>query len=167
MPVKSLLKPEVKKMLVVSGQSELYAHHLYIHIANRLQGIGFFGTQKFFEKESADELTHYYKLRDFVNDMGDVFDMPAIEACTDKIQNLGDALQVYYDTELDLMEQYKKFYDKIEDDFGDCITAQFLLQFLEIQRTSVGEAGDFIRKYEQALIGKELIEFDEHMNPED
>lgn len=163
MPIKSLLKPEIKKWLNKSGQSELYAHHLYIHLATQLQRLGFFGTQKFFEKESADELTHYYKVRNYVNDMGDALEMPAVEMCNDKVSNIGDALQIYYDTELDLMEQYKDFYKKAEES-EDCITGQFLLQFLEIQRTSVGEAGDFLQKYQQALIGKELLEFDESMS---
>lgn len=162
MPIKSLLKPEVKKMLNKSGQSELYAHLLYIHLANQLQRIGFFGTQKFFEKESADELTHYYKLRNYINDMGEVLEVPAIEACTDKVSSIGDALQIYYDTEYDLMEQYQEFYEKIENS-GDCITSTFLIEFLQIQRTSVGEAGDLLQKYKQAEVGKEFIEFDESM----
>lgn len=163
MPIKSILKPEVKKMLSKSGQSELYAHHLYIHLANQLQRLGFFGSQKYFEKESADELTHYYKLRDFVNDMGDVLDMPSIEACSDKVSNIGDALQVFYDTEYDLYQQYLEFYEKIEK-AGDCVTSTFLIEFMQIQRKSVGEAGDLLQKYKQAEVGKEFIEFDEHMN---
>lgn len=163
MPVKSLLKSEIKKKLNEFGANELYAHHLYIHLSNQLQRLGFFGTQKFFEKESADELSHYYKIRDYVNDMGDVLEVPAIEMCNDKVSNIGDALQVYYDTELDLMEQYKEFY-KLAEKHEDCITGQFLLQFLEIQRRSVGEAGDLLQKYQQASVGKEFVEFDEHMN---
>lgn len=165
MPIKSLLKPEVKKMLNKSGQSELYAHHLYIHLANQLQKLGFFGSQKYFEKESADELIHYYKLRDFVNDMGEALEMPVIEACTDKVSSIGDALQIFYDTEYDLFEQYREFYEKIES-AGDCITATFLIEFMQIQRQSVGEAGDLLQKYQQASVGKEYIEFDEHMNQE-
>lgn len=163
MPVKSLLKAEIKKWLNKSGQSELYAHHLYIHLANQLQRLGYFGTQKYFEKESADELTHYYKIRDFVNNMGDILEMPAIESCGDKVLNIGDAIQIFYDTELDLLEQYKDFY-KAAEKSEDCITAQFLLQFLQIQQESVGEAGDLLQKYQQASIGKEFIEFDEQIN---
>lgn len=163
MPVKSLLKSDIKKWLNKSGQSELYAHNLYVHLANQLQRLGYFGTQKYFENESADELKHYYKIRDFANNMGDVLDMPAIEACSDKVSNIGDALQVFYDTELDLLEQYKDFY-KIAEKNEDCITAQFLLQFLQIQQESVGEAADLLQKYQQASIGKEFIEFDEQIN---
>lgn len=98
--------------------------------------------------------------------MGGILDMPAVEACTDKVSNIGDALQIYYDTEYDLMEQYREFYEKAEDDMEDCITSTFLLQFLDIQRKSVGEAGDLLSKYEQASLGKEYIEFDEHMKLE-
>lgn len=163
MPIKSLLRSDIKKWLNKSGQSELYAHHLYIHLANQLQRIGYFGVQKYFEKESSDELMHYYKIRNFVNNMGDVLDMPSIEACEDKVSNIGDALQIFYDTEFDLLEQYKEFY-KVAEKNEDCITSQFLLQFLQIQQESVGEAGDLLQKYQQASIGKEFIEFDEQIN---
>lgn len=162
MSIKSLLKADIKKWLIKSGQSELYAHNLYIHLANQLQRLGFFGTQKYFESESADELKHFYKIRDFVNNMGDVLDVPAIEACADKITSIGDALQVFYDTELDLLEQYKEFYEYAEKN-KDCVTSQFLLQFLQIQQESVGESADLLQKYRQASIGKEFIEFDKQI----
>lgn len=165
MPIKSLLKPSVKALLSKSAQSEMYAHHLYIHLANQLQRLGFFGSQKYFEKESADELQHYFKIRNYVNDMGDVLEVPAIEMCTDTVTSIGDALQIFYDTESDLLNQYKEVYEEAED-FEDCITSIFLQDFIRIQITSTGEAGDLLQKYKQAEIGKELIEFDEHMNPD-
>lgn len=162
MPVQSLLKPEVKMLLNKSIASELYASNLYKHLAAQMQRAGYFGTQKFFEKESADELNHYYLLRNFVNDMGDCADMPQIDAIMDTAFGIGSALQIAYDTERNLMMQYKDIYEEVEDDMEDCITAQFLLQFLEIQRKAVGEYGDLISRFEKNP--SDVFEFDEFLS---
>lgn len=158
--VTSLLKPEIKAWLDKSIASELYASNLYKHIANQLQRLGLFGAQKYYLKESAEELTNYQRLVDFVNDMGSVAEVPAVQKMTDKISSLMDALEISYETELELMRQYQEFYEKAEDDYGDCVTATFIIEFLQIQRKSVGEYGDLISKL--ALKG-DIYEFDEEM----
>lgn len=163
MLVKSLLSAPMKKWLQKSIASELYASNLYKHIANQLQRLGYFGAQAYYLKESADELTHYQKLVDFVNDMGDVADVEAVPKMTDSIESIEDALSVAYETELDLLNQYKEFIEAAED--VDCTVEQFLLQFIEIQRLSVGEYGDFISRYNRC--GKNeaaILEFDEYLS---
>jgi len=161
MAVKSLLNANMKKWLQKSIESELYASNLYKHLANQLQRLGLFGTQAFFLNESADELKHYQIVVDFINDMGDVASMPKVDACADKVTCIGDALDIAYETEYDLLEQYKEFYDIAEED--DCIVGQFLLQFIEIQRKSVGEYGDLLSKYAIAKENKEILFFDKQM----
>ena len=113
---------------------------------DQLQRLGYFGSQKFYLAESADELTHYQKIVDFMNDMGDVASIPDVKGIDDEIKDIEDALNVSYETELDLLEQYKEFYENAEDE--DVTVAQFLLQFIEIQRLAVGEYGDLISKYD-------------------
>lgn len=159
--VKSLLKPEIKAWFEKSLASELHASNLYKHIANQLQRLGLFGAQKYFLKESAEELTHYQKLVDIINDLGDVAPVPEVPKMMDKITSISDALEVSYETELDLMNQYKKFYDEAEDKYGDCVTAIAIQEFITIQRLSVGEYGDLISRYE--LNPKDVFEFDEYM----
>ena len=162
MPVLSLLKPEVKDLLNKSIESELYASNFYKHMAAQMQRIGLFGAQKFFEKESADELTHYYKIRDYINDMGSMADMPMIEQVTDMAGGIGTALNLAYEIEKDLLEQYTKFYEEVEDKMEDCVTANFLLQFLTIQVKSVGEYGDLISRFERNP--SDVFEFDEYLS---
>jgi ferritin len=162
MKVKSLLTDNMKGWLQKSMASELYASNLYKHIANQLQKIGFFGGQKYYLKESADELTHYQILVDIVNDFGDVIDVPKVDAIKEEIGGLDDALEISYETEMDLLNQYKEFYEMAEDE--DCVLGQALLQFLEIQRKAVGEYGDLISRYN--LCGKNeaaILEFDEYI----
>jgi ferritin len=157
--IKDLLTASTKKMLEKSISSELYASNLYKHIANQLQRLGFFGGQKYYLNESADELTHYQILADYCNDMGWVAPIPTVEAMKMKIGSIEDALKEQYKAELDLLNQYEEFYDEVNED--DCITAQFLLQFLEIQRKSVGDVGDLVARYNRC--GKNeaaILEFD-------
>lgn len=145
MATRNFLKPEVQAILNKAVHSELFASNLYKHLSNHMQRMGYFGAQKFFAGESADEMTHYQKLADYMNDRGSVANIPMVEAMTDKPESLLDAFEVAFDTEVQLMEDYEKWYDK-----ADCITQQFLLQFLEIQRLSVGEYGDLLARMQLA-----------------
>jgi len=157
----SLLKPEIKTWFEKSAASELYANRLYQHIANQLQRLGLFGTQKYFLKESADELTHYQKLVDYVNDMGSVLSVPSVETITDAITGIETALMLAYETEVELLRQYQKFYEEAEDKYKDSVTATFIIEFLQIQRVSVGEYGDLISRFN--LNRNDVFEFDEEM----
>ena len=140
---KMIISAEHKKMLDEAVHSELYASNLYKHIANQLQRIGYLGATKFFLSESKDELKHYQLHVEFQNDVGTVAKVPMIEAMNDAIETLSDAIETGYETELELYNNYKGWYNQALD---DPIVQQFLLQFLEIQRTSVGEYGDLLAR---------------------
>jgi len=160
--VKDLLSDKIKKWFEKSAHSELFASNLYRYISNQEQRLGFFGAQKYYANESADELTHYQILADFCNDMGWVLPMPSIEAIKSPVNSIESALELQYKAEYDLLKQYEEFYDIAETE--DCITAQFLLQFLEIQRKSVGEIGDLISRYNKCGANEAaILEFDEYL----
>ncbi len=160
MPVKSILTDTDKKIIQEAVQQELYASHLYKQVANHMQRVGFFGAQKFFAGESADELEHYEKHVQFLNDMGDVAQVPALPAISQKPSGLEEAIQLGYDTELALGQKYDAWYRTATSE----MTRQHLLQFLEIQRKSIGEYGDWLARIERAagdecgllIIDKEL-----------
>jgi ferritin len=138
-----IIPANIKAMLDDAIHSELYAANLYKHVANSLQRLGYFGAQKFFLKESASELEHYQLHVDFQNDIGTQAKVPAIEAMDEQITSLVDAIELGYETELELYNDYKKWYmaSGVEP-----MVQQFLLQFLEIQRKSVGEYGDLLAR---------------------
>jgi len=142
---KMIISAEHKAMLDDAVHSELYASNLYKHIANSLQRIGYFGATKFFLNESADELTHYQRHVEFQNDVGTEAKIPMVEAMNESIKTLSDAIELGYETELELYNDYKKWYAQAD---SDPVVQQFLLQFLEIQRTSVGEYGDLLARIE-------------------
>lgn len=158
---KSLLSASMKKGLQSALQVELYQSNLWKSLANQMQRLGYFGSQKYFLAESAEELTHYQIIADFMNDMGDMADVPAIEAIKDKVESIGDALEIGYETELDVLNQYKKLYKEAEEE--DCAVGIFLQQFITIQVKAVGHYGDLLAKYKVAEATKELLEFDEHI----
>ena len=144
---KSLLSPEVKACLDEAVHAELYAANLYKHIANQVQRLGYFGAQKFFLAESASELEHYQLHANYQNDSGTVASIPAIEAMDEPIGTLRDAIETAYDTELQLEKDYVRWYSACTK---DPVTAEFLLQFLRIQRQSVGEYGDLLSRLDLA-----------------
>jgi len=139
---KSLLSDSDKKMLNQAVEHELYASNFYKYGASCAQKQGYFGVQKFFEKESADELEHYYLIRDFMNDLGDEADMPQIPM----VEFESDALlNIFLDAnslEQDLGEFYKKAYKKTEDAYVQV----FLHKMVNIQRKAVGEYGDLLAR---------------------
>ena len=55
---KSLLSSSDKELLNEAAEHELYASNYYKYVAACMQRAGLFGAQKFFEKESADEIEH-------------------------------------------------------------------------------------------------------------
>lgn len=154
-----MLAANIKKMLTEALTAELYAHNFYKNTANYMQYFGLFGAQKYFLEESEDELKHYQKIIDYINDMGEVVPVPAIESCESKSpKGLKEALDLSFALEKDLMDKYVSFYEK-----ADTLTCQFFLQFLEIQRTSVGEFGDLIARYKQGG-DDNIILFDNYLN---
>lgn len=122
---------------------EMYVSHLYHHVANHMQMLGYFGAQKFFMGESQDELTHFQKVVDFLNDIGSVAKMPSIPAMDEEVDSLMGALQMAYDQEVELLNFYSDFYK-----MADPTCQEVLLGFIKIQRKSSGEYADLIARLE-------------------
>lgn len=146
------------------AEEEMYAHYLYLHIANNLQASGHFGAQKFFESESATELTHYLKIRDFVNDMGSVLKSIRAYQIAEEIPGIEEALTLFYTTELDLLRAYHEAYKQLDSDTNeDCISEPLMLEFIRIQTKGVGEAGDLLKRFEIAKASGEILLFDQEL----
>ena len=141
---KSLLSSAEKTILNSAIYEELFASNVYKHIANQLQRLGYFGAQKFFLTESSHELEHYQKLVDYMDERGDVATVPAISAPSVKIKSLVDAVTAAYDIEAELGTKYEDWYKKSYN----VTTQQFLLQYIEKQRVSVGEFGGLLARLE-------------------
>lgn len=159
--VASLLSPELKDGLNSAIVQELFQSNLWKSLANQMQRQGFFGTQKYFLKESVEELGHYQMIVDFMNDLGDMATVPALDMPMAEAEEIGDALVIAYNKEVEVYNFYKALYAMAMVE--DVVVAQFLLQFLQIQKEAVGAYGDLISTYRTANATGEILEFDETM----
>lgn len=146
MKPRMMISAESKRMLDDAIYLEMSQSNLWKHIANHMQRAGYFGAQKYFLKESAEELEHYQLIVEFQNDVGAVAIVPEIDKQTGAYDTLNKAIEQAYKTEADVYADYKRFYDKESDP----VVKQFLLQFLEIQRKAVGIYGDLLARLEVA-----------------
>lgn len=142
-----MLTKQIEAMINEAVQAELYASHLYRYMANQMQRIGYFGAQKYFLAEASDELEHYQKLADLLNDMGSVAKTPMLEAITDKVGSLRDAIQAAFETEMQLGTDYERWFKGAAD---APLVQQALLFFLEQQRKSSGEYRDWLTRLDRA-----------------
>jgi ferritin len=157
----SLLAPEYKMKIEVALGKELEASNFYKHIANYMDGIGYFGAGKFFRSESEGELEHYQLWVDFVNNRGGIANVPAVPACQYMPMSLMEAFGIYYSMEKDLGD----FYNEWSMECEDATINQRLLFFVETQTTSIGEAGDFLATLAQCGDDKgALLLFDKGLN---
>lgn len=136
----TLLSPEYKRKITQAIGYEFDASHTYKYLSNLLMGLGYFGSAQFFKTEAIDESTHAQKWFDFVNDMQDVAELPTVSPMNFKIMTLREAFTRYYEKEYALMQFYNDWYEECEN----ASIMQRLLFFVETQRKSVGEAGDFL-----------------------
>jgi ferritin len=159
--MKNLLSKSEMSKVQEAAKKELEVSNLYKHLSNQLQGIGYFGSAKFFLNESGDELKHYQLWADFVNDRGDVLNVPAVPGQSMKLSNLREAFEVYYEFEEKLGEFYNEWYMSTKD----ASVHQRLIEFVEIQTKSIGEAGDFLATLDQCEDDKAaLLLFDKSFN---
>jgi len=157
----SLLTSEYKLKIEEAIGKELEASNFYKHIANYMDGIGYFGAGTFFRNESTDELKHYQVWVDFVNDRGGIANVASVPACPYMPMSLMEAFGIYYNMEKTLADFYNDWFMDCED----ATIHQQLLFFVETQRTSIGEAGDFLATLTQC--GEDrgaLLLFDKELN---
>jgi len=158
--MKSLLSGFDKEQLNIAIGKELYASNLYKDLSNKLTAVGWFGSAKYFLKESADELEHYQMLADFMNDRNDVASIPSIPAMNKVVDGIYSAFELALKTEIDLSDFYEKFYSETDCEY----VKQRLLEFLKIQRESIGSYSDMIARLD--LCGSDraaLLQFDSSM----
>jgi ferritin len=153
--MENLLSPKEIEMINELGQMELEASQLYLHLANSMKTINFFGAASFFTNESNTEREHYAKLEDFMNNLGEQLEVRAISAVKSPITDLMSAFQAALEAEVDLLGEYEEAWEKSSPK-----SKALFHHFIELQTESVGEYGDLIarlsRTSEPILIDQEL-----------
>jgi len=153
--MENLLSPKEIEMINELGQMELEASQLYLHLANSMKTINFFGAASFFTNESNTEREHYAKLEGFMNNLGEQLEVRAISAVKTPITDLMSAFQAALEAEVDLLGEYEEAWEKSSPK-----SKALFHHFIELQTESVGEYGDLIarlsRTSEPILIDQEL-----------
>lgn len=138
---KLLTEVEIKALNKL-GTFELTASHVYQHLTNRMKSLGYFGAEAFFLKESLDERTHYAKLAAFMNDLNCELEVPSLMPVTSDTANIGDALEMAYKMEADLLAEY----ERVSNMDITRKTVILLQDMINIQVGAVGEYGDLINR---------------------
>lgn len=138
---KSLLSESCLKSLNQGVEFELGHFYLYKVLANKMQQSGYHGAQAYFLKESNEELEHYQKHVDFINDMGGLAKLPTL-APESFSGELDDAMKDAYDNEYDLLKFYKKLWKS--EAMENPEIAEHINFYLKTQVEHVGFYGDLI-----------------------
>lgn len=140
--MEKLLTENEIKFLNMFGKLELTASHVYQHLTNRMKSLGYFGAEKFFLSESLDERKHYNTIEQFMNDMNCELSVESLDSVTSSVASIGDALEMAYKMEADLLAAY----EKVANSEISRKTLILLQDFIMIQVSAVGEYGDLINR---------------------
>lgn len=144
---KPLLDAECVKKFEKAIKYELGHFYLYSMLANKMQAIGYFGAMDYFLAESKEEVTHYQKHIDFLNDEGVLPQLPVLTPeKNDTVKSLYDAIETAYENELDLLKYYRELYKQEEEEYAEI--GAHLIFFLDTQREAVGFYGDILAMFE-------------------
>jgi len=158
-----LLGKDMADIINGAASAELQAVQFYTHLSVKCQAIGLLGAAAFFESESMEERRHFRLHQQFMNDLNLTIEIRDLDAEDIQVTDLETALKAAYDVEVDLLGNYNRWQHSAHIQM-DYVLVQHLWQFIEIQRKSVGEYGDWLNRLERAgdtgaiLIDQELGE---------
>jgi ferritin len=123
---------------------EYLAFYVYRSAANHLKNWNYKKASAFFDKESADELSHAKRIEEYLIGWNVVPTLPVPTAAdvNIKFKDIVDIISYAYGLELDLLKAYDDTSSQIFP--SDKITYDFLQQFREIQLKSVQEYSDLL-----------------------
>jgi ferritin len=143
--MENLLTDVEQKELNKFGKLELTASQSYLHLANRMKTLGYFGAEKFFMAESNGERDHYQKIEKFANDLGGELSVEALDGVNTDVQDIKSALQMAYQMEKDLLMAYETSARRADISLKVVLLLQ---DFTTHQVEAVGEYGDLLARLE-------------------
>ena len=143
--MENLLTDIEQKELNKFGKLELTASQAYLHLANRMKSLSYFGAEKFFMAESNGERDHYQKIEKFANDLGGELSVEALDGVNTDVQDIKSALQMAYQMEKDLLMAYETSARRADISLKVVLLLQ---DFTTHQVEAVGEYGDLLARLE-------------------
>lgn len=154
--MRALISTDHSELINKAGHLEKFAAQTYEHFANIARMKGLYGAEKFFLNEAKDENKHFQKLAKFMNDMGVLITMPALEEQNEEIETIDELFEKAYDMELNLLEYYESIEEELPGRFENII-----LEMIQIQVKSVGEYGDLLARL--SIVGDDILVFDQEL----
>jgi len=145
---KYLEQPDVDALNNRAADEQL-ANRSYQYAANCMQKKQLRGFQAYFEAEATAELSHYQKLRDFANDMGEELDTPSTKEIAFKSDEIVNILNYFLKLESDLLEAYEEMWTEARR----VAVKVFAQKMIKIQTESVGEVLDLLAEIESVGVG--------------
>lgn len=137
------LSKEIIAFLLLRLQDELNAFYFYRSASNWCTNVGFLKAGAYFEKESADELVHAKGIEDFLVQWNVTPALPSVDKPVLEFKELPRLIEMAYDIEFKLYEDYEDISAKIFKT-GDLCVFDFLQTYRSIQTKSVAEYSDMI-----------------------
>jgi len=97
-----MLTPAMIKRLNDQIRLEQYSSNLYLQMSAWCDHQGYTGSAAFLREHAAEELTHMYKLFDYVCETGAQAELGALEAPPTKFQSLAEVFKMTYEHELSI-----------------------------------------------------------------
>jgi len=141
--MEKLLTDVEQKELNKFGKLELTASQVYLHLANKMRTLGYFGAEKFYLKESEAERKHYIKLSKFASNLGCELSTEAVIAVQCDCTDIKGTLEMAYQMEKDLLMEYEKSAKNSELSLKVVLLLQ---DFTTHQVRAVGEFGDLLTR---------------------
>ena len=141
--MEKLLTDVEQKELNKFGRLELTASHTYLHLANRMKMLSYFGAEKLFWEESKGERKHYRQIGEFMNNLNCEISTDALDAVQCDCTDIKSALEMAYEMERDLLMAYEESSCKMELSLK---TRLLLQEFTAHQVGAVGEYNDLLAR---------------------
>lgn len=155
--MESLLTPAEQTELNKFGLLELTASHTYLHLANRMKTLSYFGAEKLFLEESKGERKHYLKIEEFCNQLNGELSVEALDKVTSTVSNIKEALEMALEMEKDLLLEYESSAKKAE------LSLKVVLLLQEFTTHQVGAVGEYNDLLARLALTNDMLLFDKEL----
>lgn len=155
--MKNLLTEAEQKELNKFGLLELTASHTYLHLANRMKTLGYFGAEKLFTEESEGEREHYNKIETFCNNLNGELSVEALDKVETKVANIKEALEMALEMETDLLLEYETCAKSAD------LSLKVVLLLQEFTTHQVGAVGEYNDLLARLALTNDMLLFDKEL----
>lgn len=162
-----MINKKVKELMVTQINKELWSAYLYLDIARFYALKNLNGFSAWFKKQAKEEVEHAEKFFDFLNNLGEEYQLTPIEGPAKKFKTLEEPLLFQLEHEQGVTALINKIYETAKAN-NDHASESFLKWFVDEQLEEETTASDLIEKYKMfAKDGSGLYLLDKELGERD